>query len=256
MKSLLAFLKKEALEQLRSGRVWIIGLLFVLFGIMNPAIAKLTPWLLEMMSDSMAQSGMTVTGVTVTALDSWVQFYKNVPMGLIAFVLLESHLFTREYASGTLVLSLTKGLERFKVVLAKTAVLLVLWTAGYWLCFGITYAYNAYYWDNSAAQHLVFSAAGWWVFGVWVIGWMILFSTLASANSGVLVGTGGAVFVCCLVGLLPKVSKYLPTFLTDGNSLIYGKSTPGAYGWAMVTAAVMSLGCIIASIPILNKKHL
>ena len=40
MRSLIAFIKKEFTEQLRSGRLIILGLLFVLFGIMNPAIAK------------------------------------------------------------------------------------------------------------------------------------------------------------------------------------------------------------------------
>ena len=143
MRSLIVFIKKEFTEQLRSGRLMILGLLFVLFGIMNPAIAKLTPWLLETMADSLAESGMIVTDVKVSAMDSWVQFYKNIPMGLIAFVLLESSIFTKEYTSGTLVLSLTKGLERYKVVISKTVVLTVLWSLGYWLCFGITYGYNA-----------------------------------------------------------------------------------------------------------------
>lgn len=35
MKSLFAFIKKEFIEQLRSGRLMILGLLFVLFGIMG-----------------------------------------------------------------------------------------------------------------------------------------------------------------------------------------------------------------------------
>ena len=70
----------SAFEVLRSGRLMILGLLFVLFGIMNPAIAKLTPWLLETLSDSLAESGMIVTDVKVSAMDSWVQFYKtNMP---------------------------------------------------------------------------------------------------------------------------------------------------------------------------------
>ena len=123
MRFLIAFIKKEFTEQLRSGRLMILGLLFVLIGIMNPGIAKLTPWFLETMADSLAESGMIVTDVNVSAMDSWVQFYKNVPVGLIAFVLLESSIFTKEYTSGTLVLSLTKGLERYKVVVSKTVVL-------------------------------------------------------------------------------------------------------------------------------------
>ena len=126
MKSLFAFMKKEFAEQLRSGRLMILGLLFVLFGIMNPCNSKINTVAIETMADSLAESGMIITDVKVSAMDSWVQFYKNIPMGLIAFVLLESSIFTKEYTTGTLVLSLTKGLERYKVVISKTVVLTVL----------------------------------------------------------------------------------------------------------------------------------
>jgi len=256
MKSLFAFLKKEMTEQVRSGRVMILGILFVLFGIMNPAVAKLTPWLLETMADSLAESGMIVTDVTVTAMDSWVQFYKNMPMGLIAFVLLESSIFTKEYGTGTLVLSLTKGLERYKVVVSKAIVLVVLWTLCYWLCFGITYGYNAYFWNNAAAKNLMFSVICWWMFGMMVIALMVLFSTTAKSNTGVLCGAGGVVFVSYLLGLLPKFSKYLPTFLTDGNSLIYGMAEPKSYMPSLMVAVAVIVACFAISIPIFNKKRL
>ena len=256
MRSLIAFIKKEFTEQLLSGRLIILGLLFVLFGIMNPAIAKLTPWLLETMADSLAESGMIVTDVKVSAMDSWVQFYKNIPMGLIAFVLLESSIFTKEYTSGTLVLSLTKGLERYKVVISKTVVITVLWSFGYWLCFGITYGYNAYFWDNSVAQNLIFSASCWWLFSVMVVTLMVLFSVVAKSNTGVLLGTGGVVLVSYLISLLPKCSKYLPTFLTDGNSLIYGLAETKTYMPSLVIAIAIGVICFAISIPIFNKKQL
>ena len=253
---MIAFLKKEILEQIRTGKMMILGILFILFGIMNPAVAKLTPWLLEIMADSMAQGGMTITAADPTALDSWMQFYKNIPMALIAFILMESSIFTREYQSGTLLLSLTKGLQRYKVVIAKTLVLTVIWTVGYWLCFGITYGYNAYFWDNSVAQNLMYSVLCWWIFGLWVIGLVVLFSAMANENSGVLIGTGGIVLVSSLLGFFPKLGKFLPTLLTDGNALIYGTSEPDKYFAALVVAGVMTLTCFGFSIPIFNKRQL
>ena len=256
MKSLIAFIKKEFLEQLRSGRLMILGILFVMFGIMNPAVAKMTPWLLEIMADSLEESGMMVTVVSVSAMDSWVQFFKNIPMALIAFVLLESSIFTKEYSSGTLVLSLTKGLERFKVVISKTLVLLALWTAGYWACFGITYGYNAYFWDNSIAHNLAFSVVCWWLFGMLMISLTVLFSTVSRSNTGVLLGTGGVVLTSSLLSLIPKVGKYLPTTLTDGNSLIYGLTEPKEYVTAIAITVAISVACLVVSIPVFNKKQL
>ncbi len=256
MKSLFAFIKKECMEQLRSGRLWITLTLFVLLGIMNPAVAKLTPWLLEVMADSLAESGMIVTDVKVSAMDSWVQFFKNMPIGLIAFVLLQGAIFTKEYGSGTLVLSLTKGLERYKVVISKAGVLCAIWSFGYWLCFGITYLYNSYFWDNSVAQNLLLSVVCWWLFGVFVISLMTLFSTISTSSTGVLLGTGAVVLFSYLVGLLPKANKYLPTLLTDGNSLIYGVAQSKEYIVAMIVTAIASVICFAVSIPIFNKKHL
>ena len=256
MKSLLAFIRKEWTEHLRSGRVLILGILFVFFGIMGPAVAMLTPRLYEMLADSYAGAGIVFTSVTVTALDSWVQFFKNLPIALIVFILLESSVFTREYRSGTLLLSLTKGLERWKIVVAKALVPALLWTACYWLCFGVTYGYTGYFWDNAVAQNLLFSAFCWWLFGLWAVLLMVFFSTVSESNTGVLAGTGGIILVCVLLGVLPWVSKYLPTLLMDGNSLIYGMEKPGTYILSLVITAVTAAVCFIVSIPVFNRKQL
>ena len=256
MRAFLAFLKKEFLAQFRTGKLFILGGVFVLFALMNPAVAKLTPWLMEELSASLALSGMTVTSVTVTALDSWVQFFKNVPMALIVFVILESGIFTGEYRTGTLILSLTKGLDRYKVLVSKTITLSLLWTAGYWLCFGITYGCNSFFWENSIAQNLLLSVTCWWVFGLWVLMLVVLFSALFPSNIGVMGCTAGTVLAFYLLSILPKPAEYLPTMLLDGNSLIYGMAQPADYGWALGITAALTVVCFCISIPLFNKKQL
>ena len=256
MKSLLAFIKKEMLEQRRSGKLIILGILFVVLGRMSPAIAKLTPWLMEMMVDTLAGSGLVFTPVSVSAMDSWTQFFKNMPIGLIAFVLIESSIFTREYQTGTLVLSLTKGLERYKVVAAKTVVLAFLWTISYWLCAGITYGYTAFFWDNAIAQHLLFSLTCWWVFGLLAVALMVLFSAMAKSNTGVLAGTGSVVLGCYLLSFFARLKKIMPTMLMDGTSLIYGMAEPKAYTVPLIIAAVMIPVCIAVSVSVFNRKQL
>jgi len=256
MKSLIAFTKKEWTEQLRSGRLLLLLTIFTLFGIMNPAIAKLTPWLFEVMADTLEESGMIVTTVNVDAMTSWTQFFKNIPMGLIVFVLMESSIFTKEYQSGTLVLALTKGLERYKVVLAKTFVLTVLWSVGYWFCFGITYGYNAYFWDNGIARNLWYSVTCWWLFGMFVVTLMVLFSTMADANTGVLLGTGGVTFAVYLVTLLPKVKPFSPAKLMGSVALLAGAEEKDAYNKAILITAVLCVTGVAVSIPIQNKRKL
>lgn len=256
MKPLLAFMKKEYQETVRTGKFIILVLLFVLFGFMNPAIAKLTPWMMEMFSDSMAESGLIVTNIQVDAMTSWTQFFKNIPMALIAYVLIFSDIFTKEYKSGTLLLVLTKGLSRYKVVLAKTVLLLSFWTFGYGLCFAITYGYNAYFWDNGIAHNLFPSVAIWWLFGVWVICLIVLFSSLLQNNTGASLCIGGTVLLAYLLGILPKVQAYSPTMLMDSNSLLMGTEEIGAYIKAIVVTAASCIACVAVSIPVINKKQL
>ena len=88
MKQLSAFLKKEVLEQIRTGKFVIITILFCIFGIMNPAIAKLTPAMMSLLSEQLEESGLIVNDITVDASVSWQQFYKNMPIALIIFIVL------------------------------------------------------------------------------------------------------------------------------------------------------------------------
>lgn len=177
-------------------------------------------------------------------------------MALIAFVLLQSNIFTKEYQSGTLILALTKGLERYKVVLAKTIVLISTWTFGYWLCYGVTYAYNAYFWDNSIAGYLGVAAVYWWLIGIWVLALMVLFSVMGSSNSGVLLGTGGIFFAVYLLSLIPKLKEYMPTQLMNGMNLLKKVTEPGDYMKSLIVAGVTMVICFMISIPLFNKKRL
>ncbi|NMM92927.1 ABC transporter permease subunit [Bifidobacterium oedipodis] len=256
MTPLLAFITKEWLEAARTGKIIILTLLFVMFGIMNPAIAKLMPWMMEILSNTMAENGLMVTDIQVDAMTSWTQFFKNIPMALIAFVLIFSDIFTKEYKSGTLLLVLTKGLSRYKVVLAKTMLLLSLWTVGYGLCFAITYGYNAYFWDNDIANNLFVSAALWWLFGVWVICLMILLSSLLQNNTGVILCVGGTMLAAYALSIIPKAKAYSPTVLMNANSLLTGAEGIDAYAHAIAIAALLCIACVAASIPIVNKRQL
>jgi ABC-2 type transport system permease protein len=256
VKSFISFFKKELLESIRSGKILILAVIFLLIGIMNPAIAKLTPWMLEMLSDSLSENGMTVTSVTVNALTSWTQFFKNIPMALIAFVLLYGTVFTKEYESGTLILILTKGLSRYKTVLSKASLMLILWTLGYWLCFAITYAYNAYFWDNSIAVGLISASLNWWLFGLWVICLSVLFSTVFKSYSGVLLGTGVTVLLVYLISFLPDVKAYAPTSLMNSAALLVGAEKTEMYLKSIITAISTAIIAIISSIFIFNKKQL
>ena len=254
MRQLAAFTKKEWMEVIRTGKVTILAALFILFGIMNPAFAKMTPWIMEQFSDSLAEAGMIVGEVEVDALTSWTQFYKNIPMALIVFLLMFSGILATEYQKGTLVNMITKGLVRWKIVVSKTVVMLLLWSVGYWMCYGITYVYNQYFWDNSIADYVVFAAFCVYMLGIWLITLLMLMSTLFSSSSGVTVETGGIFFVMYLVSIVPDIKEYLPTNLMNASGLLSGAGKAGDYKWALVIVSILSVVNIVMAMVMFNRK--
>ena len=256
MKQLIAFTKKEFLEQKRSGRIIILTLLFCLFGIMNPAIAKLTPWMMDLLSEELAKSGMSVTKVNVDALTSWTQFFKNGPIVLIVFLVMFGGILTNECQKGTLINVITKGLNRYRIIVSKTFTMFILWTVGYLLCYGITYGYNAYFWDNSIANNLLFAAFGLYLFGLWLITLIPLASTIFSSSSAVLLSLGGAYLTTYLLSLLPTLTELSPTRLTDSANLLTGTSKISDYGMAIIISILFMVFNIVVSIQLFNKKNI
>ncbi|MEJ8303288.1 ABC transporter permease subunit [Saccharibacillus sacchari] len=233
MRQLTAFIGKEGLEVIRTGKATILALVFILFGILNPAIAKLTPWMFALMSESMAGMGLSASAIEVNALTSWAQFYKNAPLVLIVFLLLFAGILTRERSKGTLVPLVTKGLNRWAIIASKGIVLVASWSIGYWVCYGITYGYTAYFWDNGAASHLLFSAFCVYVLGVWLISLILPLSIFLASGSGVMLGVGGLFAVVYVIGLLPEAAKYLPTRLLEASTLIQGTGRLSEYAIAI-----------------------
>lgn len=253
---LLAFTKKEWMEAARTGKLLILLLLFTLFGVMNPAIAKLLPWLLEMFADTVEESGIIITELQIDAMTSWTQFFKNIPMALVAFLLLCSDLLTKEYQSGTLLLMLTKGLPRYKAVLAKDILLFSLWTLCYFLCFAVTYGYNAYFWDNSIVDHLFPAVAFWWLFGIWLLGLLMLFSSFLQNSAGTLLCSGGSVVLLYLLSFLPRIKPYTPLFLLDSTSLLAGMTEVAEYGGSLSVTIVSGIVCMAVSLSVINRKRI
>mgnify|MGYP007025200907 CR=1 FL=1 len=59
------------------------------------------------------------------------------------------------------------------LALASPNAVSVFWTVGYVITFGITYGYNAYFWDNHIVQNLFFAAFGYYLVGLWPVLWLL-----------------------------------------------------------------------------------
>lgn len=256
MNALYAFTVKEFQAAIRSGKALILAVLFVIFGIMSPAVAKMTPWLMETMADSFAESGLDVTGVTVNALTSWTQFCKNVPVAMIVFLLIFSGVLTAEYEKGTLTAMVTKGLARWKIIAAKAAALALLWTVGYWLCFGITWGYTRYFWNDDSAVHVMTAAAGFYLLGLWLVTLILLASTAFDTGAAALAASVCVFAVVYVIGLLPAVKGCLPGALLSTQNLLADREEPGDYLAAFLVTGGLCVLNLAAAAAVFAKRRI
>lgn len=256
MRQFSAFIQKEFMEVCRNNKLLICGIVFFMLGIMNPAIAKLTPWLFEQFSSTYEDMGIILTDVQVNALTSWEQFYKNIPIGMVVFVLMFSPIVSAELEKGTLINILTKGMARWKVLASKGILLFVLWTGCYFLVYGITYVYNDIYWDNGIGEHLFFSALCMYLLGIWLISLILLMSALANHGTGVALGVSVVFLLCYLLNIIPALAKYLPTKMLDCSKLPFDRGNPEDFTYAIMITIVWSLVNVIFGMLVFNKKNL
>lgn len=247
MKQLSALMQKEFTELFRTGKAAVLLVVFVIFGIMNPALAKLTPWMLNLMSQTLAEQGVTIGTVTVDAMTAWTQYFKNLFMEYVLVLALFCGTLTAECQSGALVPLLAKGLPRWKVVAAKFLVLLACWSVCYYLTFGVTFGYSAYFWDNSVVRHLGLAAFCSYFLGVWLLSLVLLFSAFLKSGISVLLATGVVYGASYALGTFPALAPYLPARLDAAFSLLGGGLAPGDFTASLaVTAALSALALVLA----------
>jgi ABC-2 type transport system permease protein len=253
VRGFIAFSKKELLENIRNYRLLIMLAIFLIFGLMSPLLAKFTPQLMEALMPDIAESFENPT-----ALDSWMQFYKNIAsLGLSLTIILFSSCLSGEYAKGTLTIMLTKGLSRPAVVLSKFSAAAAILTASYWLSFGVTYGYTAYLWPGDSLPHVFFAAFALWIAGLLYLCILMLGCVLfRQAFTSILF----LLVVTVIMGLLEQIeqtSGYSPVILVSKNVDMLSGAVAGSYFVIpLIISVLISAALLIMSIVVFNKKQL
>lgn len=254
MSNYIAFLKKEILEYTRTYKLFIMLIVFTIFGITNPLIAKITPDLLS----SLMPDGMSIAIAAPTAFDSWTQFFQNATqMGLIVIVIVFSGVLASELSKGTLINMLTKGLSRCAVILSKYTCMVLIWTLSITISFLLTWVYTVYLFPDGEAVNLFFSVFCLWLFGAFLLAVLLFAATLVKSNYGCLLITGAVAVVCMLVNIIPAAHKYNPfSLVTDNMDLVTNTAEISSLYYAMWISGILSLIFIASSILIFRKKQL
>ncbi|HCA29652.1 MAG TPA: hypothetical protein DEP23_08860 [Ruminococcaceae bacterium] len=253
MRNYLAFLKKEIYEYTKTYKLLIMLMVFAVFGITNPLVAKLLPEILG----SLKTEGIIMTLPEATAYDAWTQFFKNATqMGLIVMVILFSPVLSSELSRGTLINMLTKGLSRTVVILSKYTCMVVVWTISIALCFGLTYGYTVYLFPAGETANLLFSTFCLWMFGLFLLATLLLAATLTKSNYGCLLITGAVVVACMLVNIIPAAHRYNPISLaTDNMGLITDDIEVSSLYCTILISCLLSFLFLTISVLIFRKKQ-
>jgi ABC-2 type transport system permease protein len=179
------FVRKEAVEILKTWRIWVLPGIALFFAASGPLMAKWTPEILTAATGAQGEALMKLLGGLPTYIDSYGQWIKNLSqIVFFAILIIYGGLVSSERRSGTAVLVLTKPLSRASFVVAKAFVHSAFITS-------ITLAGTAITWG---VTRLVFGVApggplwqaslAWLAFALFFLGAMTLLSVLLDSQAG------------------------------------------------------------------------
>lgn len=254
MRNVYFFSKKEIIESWRTSRLLILIVIFLILGLMNPLLAKLTPEIIKMTIGG----EVAKTIPNPTSLDSWTQFFKNLTqIGLIVFALMFSGIVSNEVSKGTLINLVTKGLQRWVVIVSKWISLLIQWTLCFFLSFLITWLYTWYYFSDNDSPYLFQAIFPLWFFGILLVSLFICSSTVARNSYEGLLITGGGVIILILLNLFDNLKYYNPlSLITQNMNFLQGSQLLQDFLPAIFISMLLFFVFIGLSIMIFNKKKL
>lgn len=254
MRAFLSFTKKEFYEYVRTYKLFILSIFFLILGFLNPITANYMP---ELMKEFMPK-GMNITLEKPTILDSWMQFFKNVPqLGLIAVVIVFSGIMANELAKGTLINMLTKGLSRKTVILSKFVSASLLWTFCYFLSFFVSFGYSRLFWKNVTMPNLFFSILCVWLFGLLLISCLILGGILFRSTYGGLLFVGAAFIFSYIISFLKAIKEFSPILLITNNvPLLTEEIAVSEMTGSVVITVLLTILILFMSVMAFNKTKL
>lgn len=255
MSGFFAFVRKEAVEIVRTWRIWVLPGMLLFFALTGPVLAKFTPQIIGAVGgDELAVIAKALG--TPTYFDAYAQWAKNLSqLALFALIIIYGGIVSSERKSGTAILVLTKPVSRGAFVVAKAVVhslfLAVIVVAGTAVTWGVT----ALMFGEAPGRPLWASAVAWLVFGVLFIAIMTLLSTVIESQAGA-AGIGLAVFALVSASALwEPLGKYSPAALAGQPSMLaVGKGS--AILWPVVTSLALAIALVALAAMLFRRREL
>lgn len=258
MSGFVAFARKELLEQVRTFRLPILLVFFVLIGLGSPVIAKVTPELVRQFASTEELGGGLELLIVrdPDATDALAQYLKNFGLMPLLVILLNFLAVAGEKARGTAAMSLVKPVSRRAFLLAKAAVSalgillgIVLSGAGFLLYTRILFG------EIELAGFLLLNGALALVLLTYLA--LALFGSVLTSSATAAAGLGiGGFAVIALLGALPGVGRFTPAGLNGAiSSLVAGNEAAHLASSAGATAA-LAVALLLAGERIFARQEL
>ena len=247
-------LAKEWLEQRRTHRLLIVCLVFVLFGLMSPLLAKFTPEIIKAVPGG-EQIALIIPPPTV--VDAVTQYIKNMTQfGLILAVLMGMGMVSQEKDKGTAAMMLAKPLDRTAFILAKPVALGISFLAGMILA-----AVAGYYYTLLLFEAL--PVGGWLALNGLLLVYFGVYAALtllaSTLNRSILVSGAvavGFVIFLSLVEIIPAAGKLLTKGLLGwAANLALGIAGEPAWG-ALAVCLGLIAAALTASVLIFRRQEI
>ena len=223
MSRLTILARKDLLEQWRTLRLPIVAIIFFVFGLLSPVLAKYTPQIVEH-----AGGNIKIDVPTPTTMDAVDQFIKNVgQVGSFAAILLGMSTVARERERGTAALVLSKPVSRPAFLGSKFASFVVTLLVGVVVADLADYAYTAALFEAMNIAGFVACCALIFV-GIAVYGAVTFFASTLIGSTLPAAGVGlGAYILTAVIGIDQTIGHVMPGGLeSPAKALALGASAP------------------------------
>jgi ABC-2 type transport system permease protein len=250
-------LQKEVLEAWRTRRLPVVGILFVIIGILSPLTAR---YLNEILAIALGDQlpVMLPVPTAATAID---QQLKNMgQMGALAAIALAMGSVSGELDRGTAALVLAQPATRPAFLLAKLSGIAIVLGAGVALGVSVAWIYTTILFEP-------LPVVGWIVLAV--LGWLALLAWasltfLASAAIGSTTAAAGLGFVALigvsLAAVVPALDRVLPTGLYLPSALIAAgqgeRVVTDQLATAIIGTLVIVAGSVIGALAAFRRREL
>jgi ABC-2 type transport system permease protein len=234
-------LRKEWLEQWRTYRLLMVGVVLIVFGLLSPLIAKYTPEIIKLVPNGEAIAQLIPTP---TMMDSVTQYIKNISQfGVILALLLTMGAVAQEKDKGTAAMMLVKPLPRVTFLVAKFTALALMFAVAIALA-GVACYYYTWLLFRALDVPRWLALNGLMLVFVLVYVALTLFCSVVTKSQAAAGGLALCLlFILGLTGSIPGLGKYLPgQLLAWGGGLMAGKAD------AFWPALWVSVGIIVVAL--------